>query len=470
MVSTLISGGTIINAESTVVSDLLIEDGKVAALYIPGRGTADHVIDATGKYVLPGGIDVHTHFEYPVLDFSTHTADDFVDGTTSAAFGGTTTIVDFVKTPPGERVRDCYRRRRDAVADKAIIDAGLHVIVPPLAQQEGLYDDLQSLVTEGATSWKFFMAYPSQMVDDSELLQGFELASDSGALPMVHAENGHMVARDTNNLIESGDTGERFHSQAHTHRSEAEAVNRAALLAESVGAPLYVVHISSAEAAARLEQLRVDGGLVFGETCPQYLALAYEEFADRGPEAAGWLCSPPIRERSNQKELWKRLDAGILSVVATDHAGFCLREADDLPPQKLKSPGFFPNVPNGVPGVGDRMMVLWETGVVNGWITPNQFVDVTATQPAKLFGMFPDKGVIAAGADADIVIWDPQTSHTITAASSHTRTDYNLYEGKHVTGKPEKVFSRGDLIVDNDILHASPGRGNFLVRNSPRQI
>lgn len=468
MTSTLITGGTVVNADAAIDADVLIEDGVIAALGTAGQFTADRTVDAHGKLVLPGGIDVHTHLEYPVDAFTTHTADDFYDGTMAAAHGGTTTVVDFVKKEPDRTLRDTYLRRRETAEGKAIVDVGLHAIVPPLEQQASVHEDLKSLVAEGATSWKFFMAYPSQMVDDSELLRGFELAMEHDVLPMVHAENGHMVAREMDRLVKSGETSERSHKTAHEHGSEAEAVHRAIVLAQSVGTPLYIVHVSSADAARELELQRVRGVPVRGETCPQYLAISYEDYADLGPQAAAYLCSPPIRERSNQAGLWRRLQTGVLSVVATDHAGFCLSQPDDLPPQKLRSPGYFPKVPNGVPGVEDRLMVLWETGVVPGWITPSQFVDLTATQPAKLFGMFPQKGSITVGADADVVIWDCASDHVISAEGTHTRTDYNIYEGMRVSGTPTSVFSRGEHVVDNGVLDAHAGRGRFLSRNAPQ--
>lgn len=470
MASTVITGGTVVNADAAIQADVLIDDGVIVALGAAGELTADRTVSAHGKLVLPGGIDVHTHLEYPVDAFSTHTADDFYDGTVAAAHGGTTTVVDFVKKEPDRTLRDTYLRRRDVVERKATVDVGLHAIVPPLDQQPTVHDDLRALVSEGATSWKFFMAYPSQMVDDSELLRGFELALEHDVLPMVHAENGHMVARDTERLIDCGDTAERSHSTAHGHSSEAEAVHRAIVLAQAVGTPIYIVHISSSDAARELEHQRARGVAAWGETCPQYLAVSYEDYADLGTQAAAYLCSPPIRERSNQDGLWSRLRTGVLSVVATDHAGFCLGQPDDLPPQKLRSPGYFPKVPNGVPGVEDRLMVLWETGVVTGRISPSQFVDLTASRPAKLFGMFPRKGTIAVGADADVVIWDQDADHVISAAHSHTRTDYNLYEGMRVSGKPIHVFSRGDHLVDNGAFGGRAGRGRFLTRDAPHLL
>ncbi|WP_073952680.1 dihydropyrimidinase [Streptomyces kebangsaanensis] len=471
MASTLIRGGTVVNADAAVRADVLIRDGVVAAL---GAGTddwsADHVVDAEGMLVMPGGIDAHTHLEYPVDGFTTRTADDFHSGTVAAAHGGTTTVLDFVKKEPERSLLDTYRSRRDVAAAKSVVDFGLHAIVPPREQQPDVLDDLRKLAGEGATSWKFFMAYPgTQMVDDGELLEGFELALEHGVLPMVHAENGHMIARETQRLLADGRTAEVFHATAHGHDAEAEAVHRAVVLAESVGTPLYVVHVSSAAAADEISRARAAGARVWGETCPQYLAVAYEDYADLGEKAAAYLCSPPIRERGNQEGLWRSLVTGAMSTVATDHAGFCLHQPEDLPPQKLRSPGYFPKVPNGVPGIEDRLMVLWETGVASGRFDACRFVDLVSTRPAKLFGMFPHKGAVAVGADADLLVWDPAADHVISAAGSHMRTDYNLYEGMRVTGRPVRVFSRGEQLVGPDgSFDGAAGRGRFLTRGKPQ--
>lgn len=470
MATTLIKGGTVVNADSAIRADVLVHGGVVAAVGASGEVglDADTVIDAGGLLVIPGGIDAHTHLEYPIDGFTTRTADDFESGTTAALYGGTTTVIDFVKKEPDHSILESFRRRRDVAASKVLVDFGLHSIVPPREQQAETEADLRQLVQEGVASWKFFMAYPgTQMVDDRQLLDGFALAAELGVMPMVHAENGHMVARETERLVTQGQVAESFHAAAHNHASEAEAVHRAVVLAESVGAPLYVVHVSSAQAATEIGVARLAGKRVWGETCPQYLLVAYEDYEGLGEDAAAYICSPPIRERSNQEVLWRALETGTLSTVATDHAAFCMHQPEDLPPQKLRSPGYFPKVPNGVPGLEERLMVMWEAGVAQGRLSLCRFVDLMSTGPAKLFGLFGRKGIIAPGADADLVLWDPAADHTITAAGAHSRTDYSLYEGMRVTGCPVHVLSRGQHLLADGALRGEPGRGRYLRRGAP---
>lgn len=469
----LLSGGTVVNAEGFVRADVLIRGEEIVGIGVDQGWEADVEIDATGKYVMPGGIDAHTHLEYPIDGFTTRTSDDFATGSVAAAFGGTTSFIDFVKKHPERSLHDTFVERRRDAERKSIVDFGLHAIVPPLAQQPDVHDDLRRLHAEqGAASWKFFMAYPgTQMVEDDELLAGMDLARELGALPMVHAENGHMINRAVRQLLDEGNTGEAFHAEAHGHASEAEAVHRAIVLAQEVGTPLYVVHVSSRHAAEEIARSRSEGVEVWGETCPQYLLTSREDYEGLGERAAGYVCSPPIRERSNQPALWRYLCADGLSTVATDHAAFCMHQPEDLPPQKLRSPGYFPKTPNGVPGLEDRLMVLWEAGVVSGRMDMCRFVEVTATRPAKLFGMYPRKGAVSVGADADLIVWDPGADHVITAQGSHSRTDYNLYEGMRVTGLPVTVLSRGRILIRDRELQdeARDTRGRYLERG-PAQL
>lgn len=464
--SILIRGGTVVTATDIVPADVLIEGERIVAV---GRGHdwhADEVIDATRQFILPGGVDAHTHLEYPIDGFTTRTSDDFHTGTVAAAFGGTTTIVDFVKKEPEHSLYDSFHRRVEVASEECVVDFAFHAISPPREQQSTALDDLVRLAGEGVTSWKFFMAYPgTQMVDDATLIDGMRLAAEHGVLPMVHAENGHIVADATKRLIEAGHTAERHHHDAHSHVAEGEAVHRAVAIAETVGSSLFVVHVSSRLAAEEIGLARARGLSVWGETCPQYLLTSYEDYQDRDDGA--YICSPPIREKSNQDHLWRALSTGTLSTLGTDHASFCLGQPDDLPPQKGRAKGFFPKVPNGVPGIEDRLIVMYEAGVQGGHFDLCRFVDLVSTRPAKLFGLYPRKGSIAPGADADVVVWNPDAHHVIKAATSHMRTDYNLYEGMHVSGRPSTVLSRGRVIVDGDNLSATAGRGRYLRRTAP---
>ncbi|ONK10215.1 dihydropyrimidinase [Streptomyces sp. MP131-18] len=465
--TTLVRGGTVVTAEAVLRADVLIRDGIVAAVGDGADWAADDTIDAGGALLLPGGVDAHTHLEYPIDGFTTRTADDFTSGTVAAAHGGTTTVIDFVKKEPDRTLYETFLRRREDARARCVVDFGLHAIVPPRDQQPEIRDDLLRLLDEGVSSWKFFMAYPgTQMVDDAQLLADMTLAAEHGALPMVHAENGHLVAHETRRLVDAGHVAEHHHHAAHPHAAEAEAVHRALVLAEAAGSPLFVVHVSSARAADELARARAAGRPAWGETCPQYLVAAYEDYAGLGERAAGWICSPPIRERANQDALWTHLAAGGLSTVGTDHAGFCLGQPPDLPPQKLRKPGWFPGTPNGVPGVEERLALLYHHGVAAGRLSPSRFVEITATRPAKLFGLHPRKGTIAAGADADLVVWDPDAHHVLSADTAHSRPDYSLYEGMEVTGRAVHVLSRGELVVSDGTLLGRPGRGRYLHRTT----
>lgn len=470
----LIRGGSVVNAEGTFEADVLIQGETIVGVANMHDWTADIEIDATSQLVLPGGIDVHTHLEYPIDGHTTQTSDDFATGSVAAAFGGTTSFIDFVKKHPDQTLFETFMDRRASAEMKSVIDFGLHAIVPPLQQQADAHEDLARLFTEcGVTSWKFFMAYPgTQMVEDDELLAGMDLARSFGALPMVHAENGHLINRAVSQLLRREQTSEVFHVQAHGHAQEAEAVNRVIVHADQVGTPVYIVHVSSQFAAERISRARMDGQNVWGETCPQYLLVALEDYQNRGTAAAAYICSPPIREKDNQSGLWRYLENGGLSTLATDHAAFCLHQPDDLPPQKMRSPNYFPKVPNGVPGIEDRMMVFWEAAVVSGRLSPSRFVELTATNPAKLFGLYPRKGTVAVGADADIVIWNQNANHVISASTSHSRTDYNIYEGMKVTGLPNTVLSRGRFIIRDRTLdtEAYQARGAYLSREKSSVI
>lgn len=466
----IIAGGEVVTATDRYRADVLVAGERIAAVGDAAEWpAADRTIDATGCFVLPGGIDTHTHLESPSDGFTTRTADDFHTGTVAAAYGGTTTIVDFVKAEPGLGIYASYQRRVEQAAARCAVDFAFHPVVPATAGEDDSIDQLRKLAADGARSWKFFMAYPGTlMVDDDILISGFRAAAEEGVLPMVHAENGHLVADATRRLVDGGHVAEHFHHDAHSHTAEGEAVHRAVAIAQDVGSALFVVHVSSRLAVDELARARARALPVFGETCPQYLCCSLEDYQGLDFDAAGYVCSPPIRERANQEALWTALANGTISTVGTDHASFTLHEEpSDLPPQKARGRGNFPRIPNGVPGIEDRLMVLYQAGVVENQFDLRRFVDLTATAPAKLFGLYPRKGTIAPGADADIVVWNPAAQHTISASTHHMRADYNLYEGMAVTGIPALVMSRGAVVVGEDAVPLRPGRGQLIVRHDP---
>ncbi len=467
MAALAIRGGDVVSVSGVYPADVLVDGERIVGVVDPGIGSADCEIDARGCYVLPGGIDTHTHLENPALAFTTVSSDDFHTGTIAAAAGGTTTIVDFVKSRPEESIYDAFQARRAVADEKVVVDFGLHPMVPSNALEVDSISELRRLAAEGATSWKFFMAYRGMMVDDATLIAGFRAAAEEGVLPMVHAENGHLVQDATDRLVDAGMVEEHHHLAAHTHTSEQEAVHRAIAIAESVGSALFVVHVSSRYAAAEIRQARARAVPVHGATCPQYLLAAYEDYEGLGHEAAKYICSPPIRERANQESLWDALVSDALSTIGTDHAAFCMGQPDDLPPQKGRGVGYFPDVPNGVPGIEDRLSLIWQAGVRQGRFDVSRFVDLVSTRPAKLFGLYPQKGTVAPGSDADLVVWDPDARRTVRAADQHMRTDYNLYEGTEIVGGPTHVISRGELVVEHGEISAERGRGRYLTRRRP---
>lgn len=462
----VIRNGTVLTADAEFAADVLIVGGVITAITSPGAATGGRVIDAAGCLVMPGGIDTHTHFENPTLAFTTASIDDFHSGTVAAAHGGTTTVLDFVKTEPGSTITSSFEARRELASSRCAIDFGLHPVVPIAAAETGALAELAGLADRhGAMSWKFFMAYPgSLMVDDRTLIEGMRLAAQVGALPIVHAENGHIVEDATKRLVAAGTTAEHLHHDAHPHVAEAEAVHRAVSIAEYVDSPVFIVHVSSARAAEELARARRRGRPAFGETCPQYLLTALEDYEGTGFAAAAYVCSPPIRERANQAALWQAIGVGELDTIATDHAPFSMCEEACLPPQKSNGRGDFTKLPNGVPGVEERLMVIWEAGVRSGRISRQRFVDLVATRPAKLFGLYPAKGTIAVGSDADLVVWDPAAPRTLRAETLHSKAGYTLYEGQTVTAGPRWVLSRGEVVVGPEGAALTAGRGRYLHR------
>ncbi|MEX2046486.1 MAG: dihydropyrimidinase [Chloroflexota bacterium] len=466
MTKTLITGGTIVTAADNYKGDVLVDGEKIAMI---GRGlkvAGAKRIDATGKYVIPGGIDVHTHMELPFG--GTFSSDDFETGTRAAAFGGTTTIVDFAVQGMGEpleKARDGWLKK---ARGKAVIDYGFHLIVRDVSDK--VLREMDTMVKEGISSFKLFMAYPGVfMVDDASIFKALTRTAENGGLICMHAENGGVIDVLVKRALAAKHTAPKWHALTRPPEAEGEATNRAFRLAEMAGGvPLYIVHLSAAQALEQVRLFRDRGLPAYAETCPQYLFLSVDNYDEPGFDGAKYVMSPPLREKWHQDELWKGLARNDLQVISTDHCPFCMKEGfQGQPKQKELGIGDFSKIPNGAPGVETRMYLTYDGGVVQGRITLNRWVEVTSTTPAKIMGMFPRKGTIAVGSDADIVVWDPRATHTISAKTHHMRVDYNPYEGRKVKGKPAVVMSRGEVIVEKDKFLGRKGRGRFIKRGSP---
>ncbi|HEY6526811.1 MAG TPA: dihydropyrimidinase [Solirubrobacteraceae bacterium] len=455
--SVLIKGGRIVTAVDDYVADVLIEGETIAAVGTSLNGSADRVIDAAGKYVIPGAIDPHTHMEMPFG--GTVSCDDFTSGTVSAAFGGTTTLIDFCLQAPGQSIPDALATWHEKIERcPPVIDVGFHMAITDL-HDGGRLEDVARVPDEGVTSYKLFMAYKGAiMVDDETLFRTMQVAAKTGALVMVHAENGDTIDVLVKQALAEGKTEPRWHAATRPPETEAEATNRAVMLAHIAGCPLYVVHVSCRESAEPIAAARSRGWRTWGETCTQYLFIDETRLEEPDFVGAKYVYTPPPRAASNHEHLWTALRTGVLSVVSTDHCPF--RWSD----QKTLGRDDFSKIPNGGPGVENRLHMLHHFGVRQGRLTMNQLVDLCCTQPARLFGLFPRKGTIAAGADADIVVWDSEKPLTLSAQTHHSNVDYNLYEGTEVIGAPEVVLVRGQVIVDRDELVAAPGAGQFVRR------
>lgn len=455
--SVLIKGGRVVTAVDDYAADVLIEGETIAAVGTSLNGSADRVIDATGKYVIPGAIDPHTHMEMPFG--GTVSCDDFTSGTVSAAFGGTTTHIDFCLQAPGQSIPDALATWHEKIERcPPVIDVGFHMAITDL-HDGGRLEDVARVPDEGVTSYKLFMAYKGAiMVDDETLFRTMQVAARTGALVMVHAENGDTIDVLVKQALAEGKTEPRWHAATRPPETEGEATNRAVMLAHIAGCPLYVVHVSCQESVEPIALARSRGWLTWGETCTQYLFIDETRLEEPDFAGAKYVYTPPPRAAENHEHLWTALRTGVLSVVSTDHCPFRWRD------QKTLGREDFSKIPNGGPGIENRLHMLHEFGVRRGRLTMNQFVDLCCTQPARLFGLFPRKGTIAAGADADIVVWDSEKPLTLSAATHHSNVDYNLYEGTEVTGAPEVVLVRGQVIVDHDELVAEPGAGQFVRR------
>ncbi|MCU1455051.1 MAG: hydA [Acidimicrobiales bacterium] len=463
---TLVTGGLVVSTTGASAADVLVEDERIVAVLEPGTtalgsdlaATSDLVIDATGKYVVPGGVDCHTHMEMPFG--GTSSSDTFETGTQAAAWGGTTTIIDFAAHHVGERVLDVMAAWHAKAAGNCAIDYGFHQILA------GVDDDaikaMNELVGEGVSSFKMFMAYPGVFYsDDGQILRAMQAAADNGALIMMHAENGTAIDVLVSQALARGDTDPGFHGTTRPWETEEEAVHRAIMLARIAGAPVYFVHMSAKQAVSTVAAARDEGLNVFGETCPQYLYLSLEDhlFAP-GFEGAKYVFSTPLRARAegHQEALWRYLRTNDLSVVSTDHCPFCFKE------QKELGQGNFSKIPNGLGGIEHRMDLIYQ-GVVDGQIGLSRWVELCSTTPARMFGMYPKKGVIAPGSDADLVIYDPNGQTRISVDTHHMNLDYSGYEGTVVAGHVDTVLSRGTVVIDQGRFLGSKSHGSYVRRS-----
>ncbi len=464
--TTLIKNGTLITASETFEADILIEGEKIARIGLDLEPGAANVVDASGKFVTPGGVDPHTHFDLPMFD--TVSSDDHYTGHKAAAFGGTTTVIDFaVQEEKGFRYSmDRWMEK----AQKAAIDYSFHMNLTRF--DESVAKEIPSLREMGVTTLKVFTAYNGRLrLDDGSIFKALRIAGENGMLVMAHCENGDVIDTLIPEALAAGHTSPEWHARTRPAPGAVEATLRIAAMSETADAPVYIVHMNAGGEVDMLKYARERGVKVMGETCPQYLFFTVDHL--RRPDGAKWVCSPPMRTEKDNARLWEGLREGILQTVGTDHCPFFY---DGTKPilydgQKVAIPGKelgkddFTKIPNGLPAVGDRLPILWTYGVRAGRISANQFVALTAANPAKIFGLYPRKGALLPGSDADIVIWDAEKRVQYGAAHSHHRTDYNLFEGWEVVGMPEKVFLRGKLIVDGETWLGKRGQGQFLRRN-----
>ena len=459
MGSLLIANGRVITASDDYVADVYCENGTIAAIGVnlpAHRFTADRTIDASGQYVIPGGIDVHTHLNMPFG--GTTSADDFESGTIAAAFGGTTSLVDFAIQYRGHTMRhalDDWRKRADG---KAVIDYGFHMIITEL-EDAGLSEMDRMVRDEGITSFKLFMAYPGVfMVDDQTIFRALRRTGENGGLVCMHAENGGVIDELVKEALRKGQTAPKYHALTRPSRAEGEATGRAIALAEMARVPIYIVHLSAADALEKVRDARDMGLPAYAETCPQYLFLSYDNYEEPGFDGAKYVMSPPLREKWHQDVLWKGLSKNDLQVISTDHCPFCMAE------QKELGKDDFSKIPNGAPGIETRLTLVHDGGVRPGRITMNRFVELCSTTPAKMFGLFPRKGTIAVGSDADIVVFDPDKRATLGVKTLHMKVDYNPYEGRTVHGAPSTVVVNGNVIIEGDKFVGKKGNGRFLKR------
>jgi dihydropyrimidinase len=465
-VLTLIKNGTLITADETYKADILVEGEKISRIGNQLTSTEAEIVDASDMLIMPGGIDPHTHFDLPM--FGTVSSDDHYTGHKAAAFGGTTTVIDFVPQETGT-LRSSIEAWHTKADPKAAIDFSFHMNITQFNDQ--IASEIPQLIDLGITTLKVFTAYNDRLrLQDGEIFQVLRLANEHGMLTMLHGESGDVIDILVNEALEAGHTSPEWHAYTRPAWGAVEALLRGAALAAQANAPLYIVHMNVAGEVDQLQYVRERGLPIMGETCPQYLFLTDNHL--RRPDGAKWICSPPMRTKEDNQRLWQGLGDGTLQTIGTDHCPFFFDGThsivyEDQPiaiPGKELGKNDFTKIPNGLPGVGDRLPVLWTYGVRAGRITANQFVALTSTNPAKIFGLYPCKGTLSPGSDADIVIWNPEQRLVYGITHSHHRTDYNLYEGWELTGCPAKVYLRGHLIVDGEQWLGSTGMGQYLFR------
>jgi dihydropyrimidinase len=459
---TLIRNGTIVTATDTYAADVGVNAGKISAIaaQLPIEN-AGRVIDAAGRLVMPGGIDVHTHLDMPFG--GTTSADDFETGTIAAAFGGTTTLIDFAIQYKGQTLRQAFDTWMKKAHDKAVTDYAFHCIITDLGAAQ--LEEMGQLIREGVTSFKLFMAYPGVfMLDDATIFRAMSQAAKYAGLICMHAENGGAIDVIVQKALAEGKRAPKYHALTRPTTAEAEATSRAIALAEMAGAPVYIVHLSCNDALEKVREARDRGLPVYAETCPQYLYLSLENFDVPGFEGAKYVFTPPLREKWHQEKLWQGLALDTLQVVSTDHCPFCFKE------QKELGKDDFTKIPNGGPGIEHRLSLIYTGGVHAKRFSANRFVELVSTAPAKLFGLYPRKGTIAVGSDADLVIFDPDEQQVISAKTHHMRVDYSMFEGIQITGVPKTVLSRGLTVIDSGKFVGRPGAGQFVRRQTYSRV
>jgi len=456
--TTVIKGGTVVTADLSYPADVLVDGDVISEIGKNLKG--DKVLDATGCYVMPGGIDPHTHLEMPFM--GTYSTDDFESGTRAALAGGTTMVVDFCLPSPNQSLLDALKMW-DNKTSKASCDYSFHMAITWWDKQ--VWEEMAEVVDRGITSFKHFMAYKgSLMVNDDEMFASFQRCAELGALPLVHAENGDVVAAMTEKLLAAGNNGPEGHAYSRPAEVEGEATNRAIMIADMAGVPLYVVHTSCEQSHEAIRRARQKGMRVYGEPLIQHLLLDESEYMNKDWDyAARRVMSPPFRNKQHQDSLWAGLQAGSLQVVATDHCAFTTK-------QKRAGVGNFAKIPNGTGGLEDRLPLLWTYGVNTGRLTPNEFVAVTSTNIAKILNLYPKKGAVLAGADADLIVWDPKREKTISAKSQQSIIDYNVFEGFKVKGLPRFVLTRGEVAISEDKVDTHQGHGQFVAREAKNPV